>query len=168
MSVELSDRGEYLSLELIGIEYVDRSIVSGHTDLEYSGLFVGLVVENHSNETCRWDQDELEFIDTNGFTYLEKEGADTLYYLEEWIPGGWHIDLRDLKPNRKYRLLTYISDFHSELGMISFEQDTNWLVQTRDINDRNQVEQIEIDVSRLPEDEIAGLPEIIDALDNHS
>jgi hypothetical protein len=163
----LMDQGGYLTLELIGTEHVDRSIVYEGSNLEYSGLFVGLVVENHSNETCRWDQDALEFIDTSGFTYVEK-GGWLLHYLDEWIPGGWHNDLRDLKPNRKYRFITYISDFHGELGIISFEKETHRVVQTKDIDDRNQVERIEIDVSRLPEDEIAGLPEIIDALDEHS
>jgi hypothetical protein len=75
MPGELMDRDEYLTLELIGTEYVDRSIVYEGSDLEYSGLFVGLVVENHSNVTCEWDQDALEFIDTSGFTYFEKGGT---------------------------------------------------------------------------------------------
>ena len=131
-------------------------------------MLVGLVVENHSNETCKWYQNALEFIDTSGFTYFEKGDTWVLHYLDEWVPGGWHNDLRDLKPNRKYRLITYISDFHGELGMISFEKETNRVVQTKDIDDRNQIERIEIDVSRLPEDEIAGLPEITDTLDEYS
>ena len=88
MSRELIDRGTYLSLELIGTEYVDRSFVFRGENLEYGGLFVGLVVENHSNETCRWDQDALEFIDTNGFTYFEKGDFWSLHYLDELLPGG--------------------------------------------------------------------------------
>jgi len=52
--------------------------------------------------------------------------------------------------------------------MISFEKETRRVVQTKDIDDRNQMERIEIDVSHLPEDEIAGLPEITDALDEYS
>lgn len=168
MSGELIDRGTYLSLELIGTEYVDRLITYNYNDLEYSGLLVGLVVENHSNETCEWYQDALEFVDTNGFAYSEKEGRSEFHSLDEWTPGGWYNDLRDLKPNRKYRLITYIGDFHGELGIISFEKEARRIVQTKDIGDRNQMERIEIDVSRLPGDEIAGLPEIIDALDEYS
>lgn len=167
MVTELMDRGEYLSLELTGLEYVDQSIVYNGNDLEYSGLLIGLVVENHSNETCEWDQDALEFVDTDGFTYVE-EGMMDLHYLGELVPGGWYNDFNDVKPNRKYRLITYISDFHGELGIISYEKETRRVVQTKNISDRNQMERIEIDVSHLREDEIAGLPEIIDALAEHS
>lgn len=72
MSGELMDQGRYLSLQLIGIEYIDRTLEIYNQNLNYSGLLIGIVVENHSDETCDWDQDAIEFIDTNGFTYLQR------------------------------------------------------------------------------------------------
>ena len=51
---------------------------------------------------------------------------------------------------------------------MSYEKEARRVVQTRDIEDRGQMERIEIDVSYLSEDEIAGLPEIIDAIAKHS
>ena len=168
MPTKLLDRGEYLTLELIGMEYIDQSITYDGSNLEYSGLLIGLVVENHSNETCEWYQDALEVIDTNGFTYVEDGSMMDLYQLGELIPGGWHKDLDSLKPNRKYRLLSYIKDFHSEVGTISFEKETRRVVKTKSINDRKQVERIDIDISHLTEDEMAGLPEIVDAINKYS
>lgn len=134
--------------------------------MNYSGLLLGIVVENHSDETCDWDQDALEFIDTNGFTYLQEKSRE-INQLEEVVPGGWHVDPRELKPNRKYRLLTFVKDFHGELGVISFEEEAFHLLQKWD-PDNEHVERIEIDVSHLSEDDIGCLPEIADVFAEHS
>ncbi|MFC6906918.1 hypothetical protein [Halalkalicoccus tibetensis] len=166
MPGELMDRGQFLSLQLIGIEYIDMTLNMYNQDMTYSGLLIGVVVENHSDETCEWDQSALEFIDTNGFTYRQRDTMKESW-LDEVIPGGWHADLRELKPNRKYRLLTFVADFHSELGVISFEEEARYLLQTMDW-DNEQVERIEIDVSHLSENNIGSLPEIVDAFAKHS
>jgi len=161
MAEHFVDRGQYLSLELLGKEYVDQTIETYGDEMRYDGILLGLIVENISNETCHWDNDNIELVDSNGFAYNIKF-SDEFYHLKELLPGGWHAELDKLQPNRKYRYVLYIEDFHGELGVISFGDNVGSLTQTTDPDAYQKKERVEIDLSSSPGRDVDGMPELQD------
>lgn len=153
------DRGEYLSLELLGTEYIDQTIEVYGDTLNYDGILLGLIIENISNETCNWDNDNIELVDANGFAYNIKY-SDEFYHLDEILPGGWYAELDTLQPNRKYRYVLYIEDFHGELGRISYEANLVSLIHSTDPDSFQEKERVEIDISSSPTQDVEGLPEL--------
>lgn len=161
MSEAFVGQGEYLSIELVGAEHIDETVSDYGETLQYDGLLLSLVIENISNSTCYWDRDELEIVDANGFAYSIKD-TEEYYHLEQLIPGGWYVDLDKLQPNRKYRYVVYIEDFHGELGLVSYEDDLGSLMRSTDPDSYQQSEQVEIDISSAPSQDVSGVPELRD------
>ncbi len=161
MPEPFTDRGQYLSLELLGKEYVDETVEIYGDNIHYDGVLLGLVVENISNDTCHWDNDNIEIVDANGFAYNIKYN-EAFSFLSEILPGGWHAELDKLQPNRKYRYVLYIEDFHGELGLISFEDNIGSLTQTTDPDAYQKKERIEIDLSSSPGHDVDSMPELQD------
>lgn len=165
MSSELTDKGRYLLLELIGYGYVDNDVDIYGESFNYNGLMVGLVIENHSNETCTWDGDSLEIIDENGFAYTVSN--DKLNsYLGELLPGGWYTNqnLRELKSNRKYRIAAYFQDFHSQPTVISYEDRVLKITDPEEYERMMETESLEIDLSTVPPESVDSVPELDEAL----
>lgn len=161
------DQGEYLSLDLIGTEYISQTIKNEYQeDVRFDGLFIGLIVENISNETCHWDSESLSVVDGSGFAYSIKYMDDAYHSLDELLPGGWYSRLDSLQSSRKYRYVIYLKDFHAELGLISYESDLISLIRSSDPDVYEEKEYLEIDVSNYPSEDIGGLPEIREALLN--
>lgn len=165
MSAELTDRGRYLQLNLIGYGYVDSVVDLYGESLNYDGLMIGLVIENHSNETCTWNGDSLEIIDENGFAYTVGNGKANSY-LGELLPGGWYLNqnLRELKSNRKYRLAAYFRDFHGQPTLISYEDRVLKFTDPEEVERMMETESLEIDLSAVPTQSIESVPELDEAL----
>lgn len=164
MSEAFVSQGQYLAIELIGAEHIDET-VSDRDTTHYDGLILSLVIENTSNSICRWERGELEIVDGNGFAYSNNV-SEEYYRLEKLIPGGWYVDLDKLQPNRKYRLVVYIKDFHGELGLVSYEAKHRSLLYSSDPDAPQQLEQVEIDISSAPANDIGGVPELRDIFEN--
>ena len=161
MPEDFVGHGEYLSVELVGAEHIDETVSDYGETLHYDGLLLSLVIENISNSICYWDRDELEIVDANGFAYSIKD-TEEYYHLEQLIPGGWYVDLDKLQPNRKYRYVVYIKDFHGELGLVSYEDNLGSLMQSTDPDAYHQSEKVEIDISSAPSHDVGGVPELRD------
>ncbi|WP_156105642.1 hypothetical protein [Halobellus rufus] len=161
MSEAFVGQGEYLSFELVGAEHIDETVSDYGETLHYDGLLLSLVIENISNSICYWDRDEFEIVDANGFAYSIKD-SEEYYHLEQLIPGGWYVDLDKLQPNRKYRYVVFIDDFHGELGLISYEAKHTSLLHSSDPDALQKSEQVEIDISSAPSHDVGGVPELRD------
>lgn len=161
MSKAFVGQGEYLSIELLGAEHIDETVSDYGEALHYDGLLLSLVIENISNSICYWERDEFEIVDANGFAYSIKD-SEEYYHLEQLIPGGWYVDLDKLQPNRKYRYVVYIKDFHGELGVISYEAKHMSLLRSSDPDTLQKSEQVEIDISSAPSHDVSGVPELRD------
>jgi hypothetical protein len=161
MSEAFVGQGEYLSIELVGSEHIDETVSNYGETLHYDGLLLSLVIENISNSICYWDRDEFEIVDANGFAYSIKD-SEEYYHLEQLIPGGWYVDLDKLQPNRKYRYVVYIEDFHGELGLVSYEDNLGSLMQSTDPDAYQESEQVEVDISSAPGHDVGGVPELRD------
>jgi len=155
MPSELVDRGRYSSLEVFGIEYVDREFELWDREHQLDGMILGVVVENTSDEVQRFWSRNLEVIDSNGFSYAPSDDK-SFSILSENIPSGWYIELSNVKPNRKYRYLGYIRGFHGEIGRISYTD--------RD-GSKEFAENLDIDLTNVSTDEIGGLPIVDDAIE---
>jgi len=161
MSEAFVCQGEYLSIELVGAEHIDETVSHYGDTLHYDGLLLSLIIENISNSICYWDSDEFEIVDANGFAYSIKD-SEEYYHLEELVPGGWYARLGKLQPNRKYRYVVYIDDFHGELGLLSYEAEHASLLRSSGRSAHRQREQVEIDISSAPAHDVGGVPELRD------
>jgi len=151
----LVDRGRYSSLEVFGVEYVDRGFELRNREHQLDGMILGVVVENTSDELQRFWSRNLEVIDSNGFSYAPSDDR-SFSILSENIPSGWYIELSNVKPNRKYRYLGYIRGFHGEIGRISYtDRDSS----------KEFAENLDIDLTNVSTDEIGGLPIIDDTIE---
>lgn len=147
------DRGEFSSIEVVGMEYVDRTM-EDYKSTELDGLFISLVLENDGSKLLEFEPDSVEIIDVNGFSYSPHQRA--LYTIEDHMPSGWFIDISELKPHRKYRYIIYIKGFHGEVARLSYVPPGYY---------DNEFEDLEVDLTANPQSDLNDIPILNEAFD---
>jgi len=141
------ERGEVSSIEVVGMEYVDRTI-EDYNSTEIDGLFISAVLENDSSKLLEFEPDSVEIIDVNGFSYSPHQRALYTMTMDDHIPSGWFIDISELKPHRKYRYLIYIKGFHGEVARLSYVPSGYY---------DNELEDLEIELTANPQSDLSDI-----------
>lgn len=117
-------QGKYLSIELLGCDHVQGTVITpgpySEPEDEINGLVIALEIQ-HSYEKPWYffAADSLEVVDSENITY---QPGDYPFGFAD-LPAPWRSSLTELSPSQSYRYATTITNFSNPLQKIVYRAD---------------------------------------------
>lgn len=153
-----SIKGEYLSIELLGCEHVQGTVITpgpySEPEDKINGLVIALNIQHtHEEPWYFFAVESLEIVDSESTTY--QSNPDPFGFAD--LPSPWRDSLFELSPNQSYKYVTTVGNFQNPIQKIAYRAYPTQRMQTEADN------QLSMHIDRSPDD-LPDLPAELQAI----